>query len=140
MRPEDWLRERGIEVQRGHAGGHGNLASQLTGALPDADGLTPIDQIDTQRIPAVPLAPDLPAGPDISTLPTAHLHDPPHVPDELPANLRVVRVQALDDIDDGIDLWPTEMIPAVNGEGDPDDITRTPTHRLKQWPGGNPNL
>jgi len=75
MRPEDWLRERGIEVQRGHAGGHGNLASQLTGALPDADGLTPIDQIDTQRIPAVPLAPDLPAGPDISTLPTAHLHD-----------------------------------------------------------------
>jgi hypothetical protein len=127
MRPEDWLRERGIEVQRGQVGGHGDIAGQLTGALPDADNLTHIDQIDTQRIPVVP-----PTEPDIATLPTAHLDEPPQVPTELPANLRVVRVQALDDIDDGIDLWPTEMLPAVNGEADPEDITRTPTHRLNQ--------
>jgi hypothetical protein len=134
MRPEDWLRERGIEVQRGHVGGHGDLASQLTGALPDADGLVPIDQIDTQRIPAVPPTfAEAPAtGPDITTLPTAHLNDPPQVPPELPANLRVVRVQALDDADDGIDLWPTEMLPAVNAGDDPGDISNTPTHRLKQ--------
>ena len=140
MSPEEWLRERGIEVKRGHVGGHGDIAVQYTSAMPALESdVPPIEAMKTQQIPAIPSAAPLPtpanAEPitpptvDITTIPTAALREP-QVPDELPENIRVIRVGAFEQVDEGIDFWPTVALPVVKAEHEPHDISQMPTRRL----------
>jgi|GEM_PF-3277381 len=140
MSAEDWLRERGIEPQKKPAGSHGDIAGQLTGALPDMPiGQPPIDSYDTQRIPALPHTPPEPVpSHDITTMPTSRLTKEPARPleeqatekIELPPNIHIVKVAIDMDEDTGIDFWPTEVLPIVGTTPEADDITRAPTRRL----------
>jgi hypothetical protein len=137
MSPEEWLRERGIEVKRGQVAAHGDIAGQFTGALPALEtDAVPVDAIETQRIPAMPAGhgmppttPPLKLEPDIATLPTGALQGA-SAPSSLPPNIRVVRVDSLAPLDDGIDLWPTVALPVVKTVDERTDITQMPTRRL----------
>lgn len=119
MRPEDWLRERGIEVARGREQPRrGDVAGQATAAMPVVPrDQTPIEQIETLRMPALPKADAAPhprdeVADDIADRPTGTLSEDVQ-------NLPTAALTAEDTAP------TTALLPAP-----PQDISATPTRRL----------
>lgn len=119
MRPEDWLRDRGIEVTHGGVQPRrGDVAGQATAALPIVRReQIPIEQIATQRMPALTgaetAASQLEASvADIAERPTSTLDD--DVPNLPTATLAGDMSEPA-----------TERLPAQ-----PQDISTTPTRKL----------
>jgi hypothetical protein len=82
MSPEEWLRERGIDItRRPGAVRPGELASQHTHALPSMPGFDDDDDVASQETRLVPTVVrlDLRLGGDVAEWPTAALLNPPAV-------------------------------------------------------------
>jgi hypothetical protein len=84
MTPEEWLRERGIDITRRPGARPGELAGQHTHALPSIPGDDDDDDVTSQKTRLVPTVVrlDLRLGGDVAEWPTAALPDPPAMLDE----------------------------------------------------------
>ena len=139
MTPEEWLRERGIEVARHRpAAQRGQFAGQPTGALPNVPHLSPslVEELATQIVPSV-VRLDLHIRGDVAEWPTITLPEPA-VPLDEPSEW----ADPNGDVDYSLEeemtiplpiitLPPKTPEPASREEEILDAITNTPTKRLE---------
>ena len=139
MTPEEWLRERGIEVERQRpAAQRGQFAGQHTGALPNVPHLSapPLDEVETQLVPSV-VRLDLHIRGDVAEWPTAALPNS-IVPLDESSEWAYIRSDADYSLEEEmtmplpiITLPPKAPKPASLDEEAIDAITNTPTKRLE---------